>query len=208
MTPIRLTCKVDTPIVYSGDGMHLDSLLAYAVFYSLPEEEQVARHMPWEDGPELELPLARHHEHGEWVWCASAVYAEWLARTQIEVRRMTATDAMLRWSEDDVVNIGSGQFKGMDLRHEARWPSGAELTWYAVGDIDRIQELISTITGIGKLRNHGHGKINEDGWTVVEDNNARHLWRHRNMPAKSGAPTPLRPPYWCRNNFRPGIRVR
>jgi len=208
VTPMRIECRVDTPIVYSGDGLHLDGLLAYAVFYSLPLEEQQARHMPWENGPELELPLLPCEIEGERIWCASAVYAEWIARTQVEVRRMTASDAMLRWSEDAVVNIGSGQFKGMDLRHEARWPAGASLTWYAIGDIERVRELLQGITALGRVRNHGHGRINDDGWTVTEDDNARELWKRRNMPAKNGSPAPIRPPYWCHTKFRPAIRVR
>jgi len=205
--PMRISCRIEQPIVYSGDGLHIDGLIAYGFFTSLPKEEQEAR-PPVAEAPDMPLPLEREEVAGEWVWKASAVFAEWQGRTQVEVRRMTATDQMLRWSEDAVVNISSGQFKGMDLRHEAYWPKGALLTWYAVGDIDRVRELLGSITAIGRVRNHGHGKITDDGWAVIEDENARQLWKRRNMPSENGTPTPIRPPYWCWQQFRKGTRVR
>lgn len=212
MKPLRIECHVEQPIVYSGDGLHLDGLIAYGVYARMSREEQAALPNVY-DSPDLDLPLERWGDGENWVWKASAAYVDWTARTQVEIRRMTNADAMTRHSKDAVVNISNGQFKGMDLRYEARYPAGGVLTWYAVGEPDEIALCLEKITNIGKIHNHGHEKIRCDiegkpEWTITEDEAAHDKWTHRNMPEAGGAPTPTRPPYWNHVQFRPGRRVR
>lgn len=74
-----------------------------------------------------------------------------------------------------------------------------ELTWYCVGRLEDIRELLRGVTAIGKKRSQGYGFVRE--WLVEpwpED-----LSQLRPLPAESGTVIGIRPPYWHHKNQFP-----
>lgn len=88
------------------------------------------------------------------------------------------------------------------------------LTWYAVGDLETVRDLCSTVTHIGKKGSQGLGAV--DYWSVEpwsEDwSEARGGRLTRGIPAGLGLPEGvasgrlaqqgIRPAYWMRENQR------
>lgn len=84
------------------------------------------------------------------------------------------------------------------------------LTAHLIGDGDRIDRLLGRIGALGHKRSQGYGRV--AAWTVESDDTAHDLWRTtpdghaaRPLPDPDGAPLGLRPPYWYRPWWRPGI---
>ena len=73
-----------------------------------------------------------------------------------------------------------------------------ELSWYVVGDADRIRQLLARVTHIGKKRSQGHGRVRE--WIV--EPSSEDLSDRRPIPSKDGVEVcGLRPPYWWHGNW-------
>jgi CRISPR type IV-associated protein Csf3 len=175
MRPLRIWCDLAEPVVYFGDGMCFDGLLAAAWFRDLPYAvtspwPTATRAEPWVK--DLDLPLAKwsvpfagacdprlRDESGRvWGWCASAVHADWSISTTVEVRKRTAFDDMARWSRAPDVDVSAGRFKAHDLRLPAR--VARRLEWYAVGDPAQIQRVLTEhITAVGRKVGHGNGRV-------------------------------------------------
>ena len=197
--PLRVWCDLAEPVVYFGDGMHLDGILAMAAFRDLPRAETDEWPDPIVTGwaRDLDLPLARwalpyegecHPQLRDasglvWGWCASAVHADWGIHTRTEVRKKTAVDEMARWTEADDVDIAGFRFKSKDAKFPAK--VARRLEWYVVGDPVEIERLLSEhITGVGKLCAQGHGRVLR--WRVDE-------WAHDWSVSREGRPTRVLP---------------
>lgn len=202
------------PIVYSGDGLHLDGILAAAAFRAL--DERTRRRMPplTSDFPvDVKLPLARWvvdvgdewggnqrllHKHkggGQkrqttllWGWCASAVQATWLQHGQIEMRKKPDLDAIRRYTSATSANISSGALKAYDLAFPTSF--ARELTWYALGDRNAVSALLRNIVAIGGKRGTGSGTV--ERWSVEVIDGDRSIINDgrlmRRMPVQSGLP--------------------
>lgn len=180
MIPLRITATMREPVVYAGDGMHLDGIVAFGVFRSLSRSESQA--LPPISGPwaqDLDLPLAKwtaestgHQAHPNmldddgkiWGWCASAVHAEWLESHRHHVRKMPDTGAMATWAKDKSVNTAGGQLKACNIPYAAR--SAHRLVWYCVGDASALRLVLGHVRSVGKLGNHGMGRVMD--WAVEE----------------------------------------
>jgi len=185
LEPLRIWCDLGEPVVYSGDGMCFDGILAAAWFRSLPYAvtspmPSASRDVPWVD--DMDLPLARwsvpyaggcdprlRDETGRvWGWCASAVHAEWSIHTRVEVRKRTPVDEAQRWSSAGDIDVSAGRYKSYDLKLPARL--ARRLEWYAMGDGDKIQRVLEEhVTAVGRKVGHGNGRVLR--WRVES-------WRH------------------------------
>lgn len=229
MTPLQITCEVVTPIVGWHLRLPLDGPLAYGAYCELTDAEQAD--LPdistCEFPRDFDLPLRRwtcpapddvrderllDDDGLLWGWCCSEVVTEWQGRQVTHVRRPAPTNAMRRHTDAAVVNSSSGKFKPLNRKYEARWPVGGLLTWYAIGDAQRAAELLAHVPNLGKLHNHGHGKVacQLDGTPIwcVEEHDDDDAWRrHRRMPAthRSGVAKlgPVRAPHWHRSRWAP-----
>lgn len=186
---MRVTARMDEPIAYLGDLLHLDGPLAYAAYHDLDARTRstIPDIQVTEWPIDLTLPLSTwwcnaqvpgHDVRLEkrwrtgsggpppmlWGWCASAAdETAWLGRGAIEVRKKPALDEMRRYTPDKTTNVSSGHMKAYDLA----FPTvlACEVVWYAHGDPERVQHLLDAhVPAIGKKRNCGNGTVRQ--WTV------------------------------------------
>lgn len=179
MEPLRITARMQEPIVYYGDGLHLDGPLSYGAYMALPREEREA--LPPISGDwaeDFELPLARWvcetplsgredarlltEDGAVWGWCCSAVHADWALSARHAVRKMPDTDAMVRWGKDRSVHLSGGQLKACQVEYPGAFASF--LVWYALGALEEVRSLLMRVRNLGKMSNHGCGRVME--WRV------------------------------------------
>lgn len=178
---LRIRATLREPVVYYGDGMHLDGILAYGAFLALPIEQRQA--LPpissaWAE--DFDLPLERWSVSSPplewsderlmtrdsllWGWRASAAHADWQLQAAHEVRKMPQIDEMKRRTQEKTAQISMGQLKACNISHPARWTRTVE--WYARGDLAGVVALLDRVRSIGKMTGHGAGRVEE--WSVEE----------------------------------------
>ena len=217
--PIRVVAHLADPIVYRGDGMHLDGILAAAAFRQLPgglrADLPTADDVDWPH--DMTMPLARwrvpfdgrchqrlRDERGfVWGWCASMVHAEWSLHTRVEVRKRTAVEHMQRYTDAGDVETGSGRFKPADLALPARYAS--RLVWYARGKPDRVRAMLELVTSLGRKRGHGNGAVLRwevetmaDDWSVMRNGRLTRAMPDGYAPGRRRMGG-IRPLYWHRS---------
>jgi hypothetical protein len=229
--PLRVTALMGEPIVYYGDGLHLDGPLSYGAYVEyvrehgddLPpigEEWAVDFDLPlstWRCPPadgESPHPRMLAPDGTIWGWRCSAAQADWVAEGTHWLRKKPATDAMRRYTEAPSHNIGLGPMKAKNLPLPARL--AFEVTWYAHGDLQEVSRLLANVRHIGKLCGHGMGRVLD--WVVDEmgeDWSCRGLEGRlmRRMPAAFSSDAPgvlplaLRAPYHHRSRVALGVEV-
>lgn len=144
---------------------------------------------------ELELPLARCEIAGgdDWHWAATFAYPEgeipgphvttWVARPD-----QHALDQM---SAELPAHVSQRQGRYRARVMPLPLTVARALVWRAVGDPDRIHELLAPIAVIGKKRSAGHGGILD--WTVTPEPGAdRWDYAHLHPDGALGRTTPHR----------------
>lgn len=212
--PLRIDWTIATPWCPPALGLHLDGLLAYAV---VQEAERDGRQFEAYDELLSELPFERHESGAGWCWKASLLKPVTVRGSErVYMTAKTATQSMAEAMVD-------GQITGRSIKSidTVRGPFKNDAFWYTIehvdkiqawciGDPERITELLSLITHLGKRSRLDHGRIalrdhsadDEGGldFHVVEDSQARDRWTRRYMPEQVDGYVPvqgrLQPPYW------------
>ena len=164
LQPLRVEAEMAEPVIYYGDGIHLDGVLSFGAFLTLTPDERAA--LPALTGPvaeDFDLPLARWEAEGVWGWRASAAHAAWTRLARAEVRKRPAAGEMVRWTADAALKVDGGPLKAKDMVFPTAFAS--RLTWYCVGDPWQVRDLLGLVPGVGKLIGHGHGIVRR--WTVT-----------------------------------------
>lgn len=197
--PLRVTARMDEPIGYLGDMLHLDGPIAYAVYHDLDERTRLTiPPIETTDWPiDLTLPLSTWwvdpdpgtHDHIDprllkrqrtgrdgpapqlWGWCASAVdESTWAVRSKLEIRKKPALKEMTRYTDAKSANLSSGHMKAYDLAMPTVFAH--EIVWYAHGDADKVRSLLTRfVPALGKKRSVGNGTVRE--WIVEQ---VEHDW--------------------------------
>lgn len=207
--PMRVRAVLAEPVVTFGDEIMLDGPLAkgaymawvrehghhslppmtrdHATDFDLPLATWTA---PVPEGADVH-PLALNGEGLLWGWCCSRAQVEWLFDTRVEVRKKPAMAEMIARTEAKDFSVSVGTTKAKDLVFPAKvaW----EISWYALGDRERVAELLGQVPGIGKLCHHGNGYV--ERW-IVEPMGPleRDRWMDRPMPAEGGRLVSIRAP--------------
>lgn len=207
--PLRLTWHLSSPIATSGDPIHLDALVAFAVTEAALSKVGHST----EGGPDAPaptecvrdlaktLPLGRSERDGHAVWQASALQAVspdgisqgmrfWTRKTdpyeiadRYEAGQLeTAVKFPLKpyaLAIDASRGTFKQQFKHYPVKHIA-----AVQAW-CIGDIDALQSLLDPAWGghlrhIGARGRSGHGRIR--AFEIVEDESAVDRWQERVLP--------------------------
>lgn len=62
------------------------------------------------------------------------------------------------------INVSAGTTKGYRIPMQMTHLRNDSMLWYAIGDVDRVRELVTTIGYLGKKRSVGLGRV--ASWTV------------------------------------------
>ena len=212
--PLRIDWAIATPWCPPAMGLHLDGLIGYAV---VQEAERDGREFSSHDELLTDLPFAKHEVDGDWCWKASLLApVNVLGSERIYMTAKTASQSMAEAMVDG--KITGRKIKSIDtvrglFKNDAFWYTIEhvdKIQAWCVGDPERITELLSLITHIGKRARLDHGRIamrdqSEDdegglAFDVVEDAQALELWKRRYVPMAVEGYVPVqarvRPPYW------------
>lgn len=113
---------------------------------------------------EIDLPLERS-VCGR-VWLASfAIYEPELHEPRHVHRRFPIAEAQLLGAPKmRAINIAAGVNRSYRIPTRVVHVAGDTVTWYARGDLARVEELLSRVTHLGKRRGVGRGPV--AAWTV------------------------------------------
>lgn len=199
MKPMRVTAIMGEPVCYYGDGLHLDSMLAYAMFRESGLEPDSLEPV------DFELPLKKWKFRNFWGWHSSREIADWRKDGKLEIRKKVEIQKMQEWSSDKSVNVGSGPMKAYNLELPTR--QAFTIHWYCVGDENEVERLLNThVQHIGKKRSVGMGKVMQ--WVVDESEKDFSIEKSRQLMRAMPVGFPLgcdwsgtrivgiRPPYW------------
>lgn len=228
MTPLTVTAHLEAGLAHAGPwGIALDGLLA-SQLHAGDIENAGIRVMEDPAPQSLELPLARCGTGRDWHWAATCSWpvdghghppqvAWWISRAD----------------QNDLVDVAErcpqtiSELKGRYRRY--RMPllvtACTAVTWRAIGDPDRISELLTTIPAIGKKRTSGHGRVTAweittepalDRWDAAHTHPDGTLGRttpaacldgHAGVIDAGAGPAGLRPPYMHPHTQRPRLRL-
>lgn len=201
MTPLTVTAHLQAGIAHAGPwGIALDGLLAGVVHARAKAELLAAggEHTPLVeqvDVPDLELPLARCGSGADWHWAATCAWpgrhavgqppevVTWITRPDHRhLTDLTGSDVRQHIDED------SGRYRRYAMPLLVTLTEA--VTWRAVGDADRIRELLEHVPAIGKKRTSGHGHVT--AWEVTDDAHEVTPWEagHVHPDGTLGRPTP------------------
>lgn len=167
MVPLRVRAHLANGIaVASPWGIALDGLLAselWAEQKAAYRQSGVAytRAMDAAEVPDLDLPLARcQPSEGPWHWAATCALPEnpgrldvhtWTGRVDARELEQVAT------SLPKTVSTRQGRYRAR--RMPLLVTPCTSVVWHAVGDVDRITELLTPVMSIGKKHSTGEGHV-------------------------------------------------
>lgn len=205
--PMKVTIKLQAPIIVGEFPQHLDGVLAGIL---VRQAEDRGDENPWAAGDSL--PLEKYvSPDGEWVWKASMLRPSNRLTEGFPIT-MTSRINLQRAAEDrdsgllllrsSKPNTAGGPFKGSIFAETAQWID--ELVAFAVGDIDAVQEILANLEFIGSRRAQCFGRV--ASFKIEPEDGAGPLaWAHRTMPIGSDLAFPqsmqlavgnTRAPYW------------
>lgn len=207
-TPLRIVARLDEPLVADlHRPLHLDGPLAWCAY--LEWVEAAGRRPPpirtAESPPDWDLGLATWTappsgpvldgralgaDGQAWGYACSGHTPVPAAHTAVAVRRKPQETAHGRYTAERRYHLGAGPYKARDTVHPAAWIG--DITWWALGERARVEQLLGRLTHVGRLARHGYGRVQRI--EVAEDHD-RDGWRARAMPAAGGPVEGYRAPY-------------
>jgi CRISPR type IV-associated protein Csf3 len=198
---LKVIAKLLTGQVATYDGhLPLDGILAMA-WMRKHHPELVGQPIDFNNMIDAELPLEKRGEGDNWYWACSFACFTPLKETKRYWHKRFDEQYAEKYidfgKKRGTVNTKSGEYKA--YRIPLNIILIPEITWYAVGDKEEVQELLTEITHIGKKSAQGLGAVRE--WTVNSiDEDLSWL---RPMPDENGDDfIAIRPPYWYFENYR------
>lgn len=123
-----------------------------------------------------ELPLKAGEINGTKYWCCSSPHYRYRIGHSDRKRKRWGGDAEgypVNWGKGSAkIQTDAGRFKSADLPVFLR--SVDTIYWWAVGDLDAVQQMLNTVPSIGKNRGTGYGQVLR--WTVLPAEHDYHLW--------------------------------
>lgn len=202
-TPIHIRAYLQTGVV--GDGaIPLDGLLFNAIMREEYGAEilQIPGRYSVPELPTDRIPIAQVNTEAKGLWYYAASWADWPEHavegcaTWVKQFDSAMMDLISRVNLPRHLNRGSGRYRG--YRMPVFYRSALYVDWYVLGLPDRISELLSTMTHIGKKRSQGWGAIRQwvvepfpQDWSCYRDGEPM-----RAIPSESGPTYGIRPSYW------------
>jgi CRISPR type IV-associated protein Csf3 len=153
MNKFTLSVKLKSPLITGGGYMTLDALLAAIIFDDCGDIDKA----------HSDIPL----KNTDGLWHGSAGFLEPIAiGKQVFVANLRAMHDlepdMIAKNSQGRVHRRIGATRRGDygpVLNSYQIITAEVITWYGEGDIDKVKELISTISFIGKRRANGFGEI-------------------------------------------------
>lgn len=190
MNNLKVTAYLSTPIgVYDNWSPSLEGLLTYRLLEennllsSNPTIQQLAE---VQDFLVDELPLKQNTIMNDKYFCVSSpCYVVKSENTDRYRKRWDNHENSLNWGKRKAKFLtGEGVEKSYDLPLYTRLTNS--ISWFAVGNKDGINALLSSVTHIQKKRSYGNGEIKQ--WQIEIAYDDYHLWRDdklmRPMPVR------------------------
>lgn len=207
--PVQVVATLAEPVITVADQMLLDGPLSWCAYLAAREQGLVLPPMSRAQVGDFRLPLAvwtcpapdgadslaLTSDGQAWGWACSR--AHWTGRgsTGAEVRKRPPVQQMARWTSAARHHDGLGPHKARNVTYPARLASSVE--WWALGDPDRIADLLTRLRSLGRVTRHGNGRV--ASVTVRRGEWAdRDRWRDRPLPDPDGAGPigSVRAPHW------------
>lgn len=199
LEPIRITARLRTPVL-SDATLPLDGILLSQAMREAygPQDRTVSGAL--DTNTLVDLPLERRGNGTTWWYACS--FAHW---------RGTVAEGTDHWNKrfdnqhSDLVDFR--RKRGKVIVEQGRYKSyhmpvfyrhALCVSWYAVGDAERIAELLKTMLFIGKKTSQGWGRA---AWDIEPWHADWSEWntdgrQMRPLPADEGVLMGIRPPYW------------
>lgn len=170
LTPFVLQAKLIRGVVAEPYSLDLAGILSSRLIRMAKDENSLAVYDSMQANPnEVDLPLMMCESGGEdsWHWGVTSGVTRALDRRPQEPHTYyrVVNDSWAGRAGDRPLpyyNYKSGAYR--DVMMPAHVVLTPDVTWYGVGDIERIQELVSPIRSIGKRRSKGEGMIHS--WQI------------------------------------------
>jgi CRISPR type IV-associated protein Csf3 len=194
LKPLKITFQMDGTgvVMYPQNPVHLDSLLAWALYPG----HLIDRGLERNEVPEIQrLPLGEWHIGGHWGWHASALFPDRDIESLQYWRKKFRTNRIHMTKGSP--NLMSGKYKEYNMPMPLILCN--TMTAYALGSRKRVSQLLKRIKYIGKKGAYGKGaivgvevEIIEQDFSLAKDRKAM-----RFLPKKDGNRYGrIRPPYW------------
>lgn len=174
--PIRVTAKLRGPMMRPSHGIYLDSLLMARV--AVMEQRPPMEWRTEAERTDPEIPVALSPCGRLYLASAGLYEVECSERTFTNKRfPMGEAQSMGDLSLKRVL-VGGGLSKGFRIPRELIHLVNDQIVWFAMGDVERTEEILSTVYGLGPRRGVGHGEVAEwkverveawEGFPVVRD---------------------------------------
>lgn len=186
--PLRVDAWLRSPVAFDRDeGLRLDGALSWTVVAlstGLPPPEGFAG-VPKGAYVDIPLPIADAEVAGWRVaMCSDAMLAPVAAEVVRRRRKKPHPEAMALAK----VQTTGGPWKALDIP-VAAWATPT-LTWWLMGDRERVEALLRETHAIGRGRAGGLGTV--DAWAVTPDPEAAERWRDRALPVVDGLTDAIR----------------
>lgn len=199
MQELKVTFDLVTPMRAPSRPIHLDALLAWAAVTRAGGDISAQE----------DLPLEKHvAQSGDWCWKASQLQ---FAKPDLrEVIYSCRSFDPWHWGQSWGVTFHKGRGKGALAQGTGPY-KGYQFTtpaitvpqvWaFCVGEQDKIEDLLTEVTHVGKLSRLDMGRIKKT--TVFPIDGQQDFWMTRTMPDEHKGYRKtwgnIRPPYWKRS---------
>lgn len=163
--PLRVTARLAEGIVLRAPIM-LDGLLAWAV----SAEHRLLPPVSGQRGPTIEIPIERE-PGGRFHLCSQGLHEVEASELRHKNRRAPVMEmARLGSSKISRVQISVGANKSYRVPYALEHLRDNEITWYCIGDPDRVMSLLRHVHYLGRHRGAGKGRLDLHGepWRVEE----------------------------------------
>jgi hypothetical protein len=160
--PLRVECHLQGSVVRPP---MLDSLLVAltAMRDEIPPVDCQPERMPIR----IDIPI-QVEPGGRFHLCTEPQFVPVGAETHYKNRRFPVEQAAKLGDEKRVnrINISAGDEKSYRIPHSVGFIEGSTITWWCVGDKNKIEQLLRYCRYVGKFRGVGKGKVR--AWVVTE----------------------------------------
>lgn len=163
--PLRVTAHVRESLTFRHPIM-LDGLLAWVV----AARERLLPPMPGEEPATIEIPIQRE-PGGRFHLCSQAIVHSDGSDLRYKNRRAPWHEyARLGSGKIRRCDISAGLNKGFRIPYSLTLPRGGDVSWYCIGDPERVADLLRDVHYLGKHRGSGKGLLDIHGqpWKVEE----------------------------------------